>query len=349
MEAPAIHNATPASYEATLRAAKGGDTVRLSPGIYARGDVSGRKFSPPLIIISADPARPAVFTDFKLEKVNGLIFRQVEFDNSGTAKQAGSFEVFDSRFVTFENVHIHGKLDGDTRDDLDGLRIVRGSDITVRNSEFEQLRIGMGFKETIRAKVVGNSFHDLRLDGIRVVGSSNIEIVENSFTDFYRVPGDHSDAIQFYKTGTKLTSRNLTVSRNQMVQGRGEVFQGVFFGTETEVAYENVKILDNLIIEGNHNAISIGGAKNVEIGGNVVISAPGAQNNWIRATEIEGLVSRANEALSFGTKSVTNFRESGNRLNKVPGDRGERAYLKWRAAHPRAKVSAEIQAKFPKL
>lgn len=338
-----VLEATAATFAKTLPLAKSGDRIALEPGRYPPLAFKALAFDPPVTVTSADPARPAVLTEMKLDRCSGLVFTGLEFDCSESKKSLGAFEVFDCKSITFTGLNVHGTLDGDPTEDVAGLRINRGFGITVSDSELQQLHIAIGHRDVDGLTVTGNYIHDCRLDGVRGGGSSNVEVSGNFITDFYRVPGDHADGIQFYTSGSPVSVRNINIHGNAIVQGRGEVMQGIFLRAQPGLQYIDVTIGGNLIVRGNHNAICVDGGRNIKLIDNTVVSDPD-HKTWITVKNAEAVESRGNQAAIIGmTEAVTGLKGAGDRLVPTPEDGGVATMKAWVSARP------AMMARFPAL
>jgi hypothetical protein len=128
--------------------------------------------------------------------------------------------------------------------------------------------------------VADNRFHDIRTDGVRGGGSSNVQIKDNFFTDFYPAKGDHPDAIQLWETALNPNAHDIVISGNVIVRGDGGLMQGVFL-RGPDGTFDRVMVNDNTVVGGMTNGIYVDGAANVEVSHNVVAGYSGAKS-WIR-------------------------------------------------------------------
>src|SRR3546814_7552838 len=76
------------------------------------------------------------------------------------------------------------------------MNIRNSSNISVTESEFEDLHHAINFLDSDHVTVSGNSFHTMRSDGVRGGGTNDVVISNNYFTDFHPVGADHPDAIR---------------------------------------------------------------------------------------------------------------------------------------------------------
>jgi Ca2+-binding RTX toxin-like protein len=283
-----------ASLLSQLKAAQAGDVILLKGGTYATLTIRDlNKIG--VTIRSADEADRAVFTDLSVKSVAGLTFQDVDLRPS--ASNFAGYVSF-SNDVVFDGLRVYGSLDGDPRNDKGGLHLGASSNLTVRNSEFEQLYWGLSHQGVTGLTVSDNHFHDLRMDGVRGGGSSDVLIERNLFTDFYMVAGDHGDAVQFWTANTTVSARDIVVRDNVVLRGAGDAVQGVFFGDELGLPYQNVRIEGNLVVGTIWRGVSVASGRDIVIAGNTVTGLPD-QKSYIFGEKITGLQMTDNRAMHF--------------------------------------------------
>jgi Ca2+-binding RTX toxin-like protein len=230
-------------------------------------------------------------------------------------------------------------LNGTPSDDLTGLLIRKSSDVSVANSEFHELWNGIAFLDSDHVLIQNNKFHDIRTDGVRGGGTSDIKILNNSFTDFYPVAGDHPDAIQFWTTNTTASARNIEVSGNVYTRGNGGIVQGIFFRDQVgNLPFENVTISNNLVVGGMYNGIAVLGATNLKISGNTV-AAFGDQDSWIRVERTDLAFLSDNNAFKFLFTDASRVTDVGNTTIGRVADGGAALLQEW--------TSGEVAAGMP--
>ena len=200
-----------------LKAAQGGDTIQLAPGTYSALSISNLNFAQGVTITSADPGNQAVLTNFNITGSSGLTFSNVEMFAKMPSYYA--FQVRDSSNIKFDNVNLHGSLDGDAGNDPIGLQILNSSRISVTNSEFQQLHKALSIGSSSDIMVQGNLTHHMRSDGFNFAEVKNIKVLNNTFHDFNPVGEDHPDAIQFWTVGTKVASQDILIDGNVIMRG----------------------------------------------------------------------------------------------------------------------------------
>lgn len=327
-----------ASLISQLKVAGPGDVILLAGGTYASLTIFGLKKSG-VVIRSADEANPAVFQALAVTSSSGLTFQAVDIRPSSTSFAA---YVQNSSHVVFDRVHVYGTLDGDPRNDKSGVHIKRSTDVKVVNSEFEQLCNGLSHDHATRLTVADNHFHDLRMDGVRGGGSSSVLIERNLFTDFHPVKGDHTDGVQFWTTNTTAPARDIVVRDNVVLRGDGAATQGIFFGDEVGLPYENVRVEGNLVAGGIWRGVSVAYGKTVAIVDNTVIGFPD-QPSYIYANYASGLTLQDNAAMSYSLPPGY-VRPASNTVTAAAQDQGRAAVDAWLAQRATLPLSDALKA-----
>lgn len=342
----AIYNVSNAAeLNVALKTVSGGDKILLAAGDYGAVAIKNLQFDTDVTISSKDPAAQAVISRLDVNGSKGITFTDLEFSTAGSTKVGGLFSVVGSSKITFDDVYVHGSMNGNPQDDVDGFRLLDNKDIKIINSELEQLRNAISHRDNDGMVISGNHIHDIRMDGIRGSGSSNVLISKNYITDFYRVDGDHADAIQFYTGNTVNASKNITVTDNIIDRGDGLKMQGVFIRDESlKLPYENVTITGNVMIGTNHNGIAVSNTTNLKISENTIVSPP-EENSWIRVSEAESVAVSNNYVGDNYSKQylygdIKGLVESGNKIGGAVTDGGASTLETWLKAHP------EIQLHF---
>lgn len=315
-----------------LKAAKAGDVIQLQAGTYAPATITGVKIDGQVTITSQDPTAMAKLTGLNVRDSEGLTFRGLEFVVDG-ARIDHSFQFSGTKNINLDGLNVHGSLDGNPLNDGSAILIRNSTDVSVTNSEFHELKHGVAHIDSNGLRIADNEFHDIRTDGIRGGGSSNVTISGNYFTDFHMAEGDHADAIQFWTTNTTKSVSNITVENNVVLRGSGDPIQGVYFHDLSGVLpYTDVKIIGNLVIGGTFHGITLLSGKNVEISDNVVAGLPD-QKSWISVAKIDGLTLSGNTSTDYLFNAVTNLVRSGDVTVAVPTDGGKELQAAWLRAN----------------
>jgi len=336
-----VSNAT--ELNAALRNAHSGDTFLLREGAY--GDVAIRNLNVggTVTLTSADPAHQATLTDLQISGSSGIVVKNLDVSVTTTSTKDGAIGVFQSTNVHFDHLNVHGSMNGTPTGDTDGFRIKSSTDVSVTNSEFQQLRIAIGHGDSTNLNFSGNYIHDIGMDGIHGGGSSNVTIANNYFTNFYQPTGVHADAIQFYTGNIVKLVHDITITGNVISQGAGQEIQGIFMRNEEAAGeFRTVKVSDNLVLGGNSNAIAVSDAHDLQITNNTVASRSG-QLSWINVEKDDGtVVVTGNNAAKFNFDPNTHMTAAGNQLNISTTDNGLTVLREWLASH------TAIQSLLPK-
>ena len=262
-------------------------------------------------IQSKDPANPAVLTDLYVRDSSGLNFRDLELFVDPD-KIIYSHQVYGSSDIHFDKLNVHGTMNGTPHGDKVGLMIRKSTDVSVSNSEFQQLWHGISFLDSKGVVIANNKFHDIQTDGVRGGGTSDIKVINNSFTDFYPAAGDHGDAVQFWTTGTSSIARDIEVSGNVITRGQGGIIQGIFFRDQVgDLPFDNVTIANNLVAGAMYNGIAIQGGTNVKVTGNTV-AAYADMDSWIRLEKVDMGLLADNKAFKYVNISSSGISEINN-------------------------------------
>lgn len=322
-----------------LKAVVAGDKILLAAGDYGSVAIKNLQFDTDITISSRDPSAQAIISKLDVTGSKGITFTDLEFSTVGSTKMGGLFSVVESSKITFDDVYVHGSMNGNPQDDVDGIGVLRSKDIKIINSEFEQLRNAISHRDNDGLIVSGNHIHDIRLDGVRGSGSSNVVISKNYISDFYRADGDHADAIQFYTGNTIYAAKNITITDNIIDRGDGMKMQGIFIRDENlKLPYENITITGNVLIGTNTNGIAVTTTKNLEISGNTIVS-PLGEKSWIRVWEAESVTVTNNYVRDSNTSQylygdIKGLVEYGNKSGGAVTDGGAATLEVWLKAHP---------------
>jgi Ca2+-binding RTX toxin-like protein len=331
---PIVHNT--GELQAALRSAGPGNTIQLASGVYSGVNLSNLSFASGVTITSMDSQHPAVLTDLNVDKSQGLNFTNLELATSKGASTVYSFKVANSSDVHFVGVSVHGVMDNDPTTDMAGISLTNSSNVSIENSELQQLGNGILALQSSGVRIVDNYIHDIRTDGLDANGSSNVTIDGNYFTNFTSAPGDHSDAIQFFTQNTNASAHDITVSNNLIVQGGGSPMQGVFITDQSNGAlpYMNVSITGNAIVGGLWNGIDVLGGQSVTVSNNHVVTLAGAAGGykpWITLGAVSSATVTNNDASTFTLPS--GVVQSGNTTTGPVTDGGYAEVHNWFSGH----------------
>lgn len=335
-----INVSTTAALTSALKSAVSGDVIKLAAGTYSGFGASNLTFTNGVTITSADPAKQAILTDFSITNVHGVTFSNLEMvatthlDYIANNTNYYAFKVAKSSDIHFDKIYAHGSLDGNAQNDVLGLQIRDSSNVSVTNSEFEQLNRALAVGNTKDVVVSGNEVHGLRSDGFNFAQVSKVKVTGNVFHDFDPVKGDHPDAIQFWTTSTTVASSDILISGNVITRGDGEYTQGIFMRDETGVLpYERVTISDNLIVGTGWSGLRVIGAKNLTITNNELVSVTGDYTTYMLIQKADGVVATGNSSARISFDEVKNLTDRGNVITKTVADLGLSDVKDWAASH----------------
>jgi Ca2+-binding RTX toxin-like protein len=294
-----------------LKSAQSGDTILLEAGNYSGVNVKGLKFDGVVTIASKDPNDPAVLTGLSISGSEGLKFSNLEFDLS-SPHTVWNLSIVNSKNIELNGLDIHGSLNDNPGDDRSAVLVRGSSDVRVLNSEFQQLDHGISMVASNGVRLEGNAFHDIRADGVIGSGSSNVQVVDNTFTDFHPVDGDHPDAIQFFTRNTTASAHDITISGNLIARGDGAIIQGIFVTDQVgNLPYQDLVITNNVLVGTMYNGIAVQNSENLLLSGNTV-AAYSDMKSWIYVNKSTGATVTDNEAMLVKYALATDLTQSGN-------------------------------------
>jgi len=321
-----------------IAAAAPGSTVTLPPGSYPESGVTAKPAS--MVTVIGSPG--AVLNGLVFDGAANLTLRGLECVAQPRIGYAIGV-VNGSKNIVLDGLNVHqaaGALDGY------GVLFRGASNVSLINSELHQLTAGVQHLDCDHVLITDNRIHDLTGDGIKGGGTSFITVSRNKISDLTTAPGDHPDAIQFWTINETVAASDITITDNDIRQGRGGPVQSIFLGDETGLGFDRVRITGNLCMGGMWNGIAAGD-RGVTVDDNYV---QGLTNNidhgqnlspWI-IVRGSGVSLRNNFATGFLTDQAPGLAPSGNVTisNAAPGDySAAEAWLKRRgvvvAADPR--------------
>ncbi len=262
-----------------VKNAKGGETFILEGGNYGALKISNI-FEKPVTIRSANPGSPACFTELRLQGAGNIVLDGLIFDyeySPGDKDSTTRFTIYSSRNVTISN----SLFDGGYKSGVGhgrGLRLKDNVSITLSQNTFRRwwkgLTGGHGNDITIR----GNTFYDIRSDGMAMGAVDGLIIEGNHLHNFRGIRGgkDHRDMLQIMRASNR-RSTDIVIRNNIFDMGAGDYAQTIWMGGDGKnlgdpmVRHQNVLIENNVIYNAHAHGISIHGADNLSIRRNSVI------------------------------------------------------------------------------
>ncbi|WP_298852307.1 right-handed parallel beta-helix repeat-containing protein [uncultured Sphingomonas sp.] len=306
-----ISNAT--ELAKAISTSKGGETYVLASGDYGSMNIHNLTLSSAITIRSQNLSDQAHFDNIDIFKSSNIVLTDLNVGSAPTmdpsAPWGAAIRVRNSSGVTLDSLKISGSDDGVHTNDRVGLYVVDSANITLTDTEFADLYHGGLFTRVTDITVANNEIHDIRVDGFEFVQVQRVSILGNRFYDFWKQPGDHSDAIQFFTSGTTIASTDITISNNVILQGHGMGQQGIFLRDETNILpYQRVVIENNLVYQStDFNGLSVNGANDVQIRNNTVLSAEyGTFRTFTRVQNVTNGVVESNVTNFIVNESNTN-------------------------------------------
>lgn len=267
-----------ASLQKAFAAAVGGETILLAPGEYGDVAFDNRRFTAPVTIASKSGDTPAKIARLQIVASSNLVLRHLDVGGllrPGERDFTATIKVAGADHLKLEKLFIHGSLNDNPDDDGRGLVVVQSQAVTVADSQFRDLRVGVVFDKCKSVQVSGNVFEDMRSDGGNFADCWAVRVVGNRFSDFHPIKGDHPDAIQFWMTGKGIGSGDIIVRDNVILQGSGIGPQGIFVSDARDGKYTGVDITNNLVYSNDfYLGIFVSGVVAPKIFGNTVLSMP---------------------------------------------------------------------------
>ena len=214
--------------DAALSAATGGEVLALATGAYSIS-LSSKAYASKVTITSQDTSHPARLSYLSLKGSSNITFKSLDI---GRALKAGEnpSSVYmgkvtaGSSNITFDSVHVHGSLDGNPNNDGQGLLIDQSKNITVSNSNFEQLGRPLMITNSNGVTLAANDIHNTA-SGVYTNGVTNLvqtstavttaslsKVAVSTSTTAYAdattafAPASLSDTLAYSTTSTSSTS-----------------------------------------------------------------------------------------------------------------------------------------------
>jgi hypothetical protein len=260
-----------------LKAARGGEVIRLAPGRYPALVIANMHFTVPVIITSADKYQKAVLIGLGVANSSGIIFDKLELTSVGSEDPFYGFRLSRTENISFVHMDVHGSGSIDPSKQMNGFYITYCSSTVLSDSKFHDMNSAIVANNDNSVTIARNSFFKLNKGGIEMGGSSDVKIGENSFTDFRVSRGTHSDAIQIYTAGTKVVAHDIDIEGNLFHRGAGDPVQGIFVQDEVgTLPFHNLTIRDNAILGGMWDSIYVRHViGELKVANNVAASWPG--------------------------------------------------------------------------
>ncbi len=296
-----------------------GQTIQLNPGNY--GDLSflsGKKFSAPVLITSANRSNMAIVTSTKIKNSQNINLSYLKFFADGSGKTPSWGNV----------VPPNDSYDGLPRQPgKTALYLEDSKDFTVANSLFSGHNRATMFSNSTNVKILNNVFTNTTMDHMAFTGMNNLLIEGNYTGGFKTFWTSHNDSIQFWNTGTGssgnkssyVTIRNNILTSTEQPGSKGGI-QGVFIFNEKVARqggglsdfYRNIVVDNNKIVTSHPNALTLSATEGLVVRNNTaLVDCANNKKGWEpRLTVYEGsrgVIISGNKANRFhaATKNPT--------------------------------------------
>ncbi|OAN66842.1 LamG-like jellyroll fold domain-containing protein [Sphingomonas sp. TDK1] len=307
--------------DAAIKAAKGGETIKLAAGTYTGVSVVNKNFTSNVTITSLDPKAKVNVTKFAVTGSSNVTLKDIDAKVSvmATTEDAKVNVVYSSSNVVLDGMGISGGT-GDPSASLGyGIHVRNNTGFTIKNSSIDHYTVGMLVQNVDDMKVLNNSFLNNRRDHTNFTEMSNLVIDGNSFTNLFPVGDEHPDAIQFFTANKVKANTDITIQNNVIMQGAGRGSQGIFMGEETggKLPYKNVNIKNNMVyVTGWYQGIMVANGSNVNVVSNTVVSKVDTQDFWIQLNNINGGTVADNVTDSLVLNGTSNLTMGKNAILK---------------------------------
>ncbi len=328
--------ATTADVQAALNVAQAGDSIALAAGTYSGLSFYHQSFpGSGITITSADPAHPAILTNFNVEAVDGLTF--LALDMKVLVPNWSGFNIYGGHGIRFDHVHVYGPP-GAPDPNVQAVNFFDSTNIAFTNSEIEQVSHGLSVARSTDILVSGNHIHHVNSDTLDFTQDTFLEVSTNVLHDFYPTEGNHPDAMQFGTYGTATPSHDLLVTDNLIYGGAGQGSQGIFMGDEVgTLPFQSTTLSKNVIIDFSGYAVRPTHNVDVTLAGNTLVSVTGKQETLALVQFSDRVTATGNITtipISFGGTS-TNVTETGDTTAPAVSQAQANADIQaWFAVHP---------------
>lgn len=287
---------TDAELADAIKKAAGGDTIYLKPvtfkALQVSSDLGGVLISGNMPVNSLAPPKRPQIKSLKLSGAKGIFISGVDFVQdvaAGTPTFVSLFQIAKSGDIIIDNCRFVGQnaFGLGTYEDGYGsgtaLAIKDSSRVTIRQNDFSTFARMIACSTSVDVAVESNALRDMSVDAMEFAQVNSIYIGHNDFRSPRRSPASpaHPDMIQFWTTGTTAPSTDIEITGNNIFVTPDTLgTQSIFMRNELvdtgragpEMYYRNVRITDNIIVNGSSHGITLGEADGVTITGNVLMN-----------------------------------------------------------------------------
>ncbi len=344
----------PSELAGALAGAKCGKTISLAEGEFGDVSVEGGGCTSPLVLTSADPAKPAVLRTLRIEG-GGVTVKDLRVAYTPDARSA-SFScvvsIDGARDVTLSGLKIIGggavtgvaetATEGDNTGNVIGLPTGRGvciqgsQDVTLSDSEVARFHRGILVNKSSKVTLRKNDIHDMRTTAIVGAQVSDLTIDGNWLHDAHpwrwgQTPvGDHADFLALWSNkGQPEPNARVVVTGNKFEQADGKSILGMWFQGSDSAPFTDAVISNNTFLLANLQGIALWNTKGVTIEGNTMLRTgdePKQAPGILLRDGVTGAVMSGNRLNLIDDKSGGSNKDKGNEM--LSGDRNLAAKFK---------------------
>ncbi len=297
-----ISVATGAQLQSAIANASDGDIIRLAPGNYGDVIISGANFATGITIQSASTAHAAVLNTLSVTSSSGIDFSGLTVNMAASTSSVAFSPVVE--FRNSSNISFHDGLvkaalsingvsqtspNGDGTGNVIGMPVGRGfsivntSNVSIDHNEITQVNRGVVMSDVQNAEITNNNIHDVRTSPIVGAILDHVVIDSNQLSNsnpWHWGSGDHADFIHLWTDASQTTvSTDIQITNNTMSQGSGTAILGILLEDSSKLGFSDVKIADNLIMNGNTTGIRASHLIDSSITDNTLLQTSGSAND----------------------------------------------------------------------
>jgi hypothetical protein len=305
------------------KTARSGDTILLASGEYGAVSLANLNTGGNVTIKSANVHAPASFYSLNLTRDTGFTFQDIAVNHglkNGEALWSSAINLNGSSNISIIHSDINGSVDGNASNDAYGIMSNNSDHITVLNSTFEELKVGMVMAHSSDVIFAGNTITTSR-EGVDIGDSHGVLIDRNYVTNLQPNYGalDHPDAFQIGAAGMAVSS-DVTFSNNVIIEGTAGPVGGIFIRNEKNAdgsLHSNIVIQNNYYSGSYTNAIGVSDVRNLLVDNNtVVMSAKPGNTSAITGNNLHNATYSDNVAPVFLSNKGTVL-ENVDYLNNI--------------------------------
>lgn len=252
-------------------ARQGGGTIKLGAGARLNKlSIRDAQF-PKLLVVSADPRRPAIFDELEIVDSANIAVRTVRVSGIRIKDTPYAILVRGSRGVMLDNLDVDGVVSPPGSPHRSAVMVRNSQNVTINKSRFSNSTHAITLFDVTSASITGCFFSNLQIDGVRAGRVQNLLVQGNVFTAFHPADGDHPDAVQLWTRNETEPSRDIVIRHNIVLRGKGMPIQGIFLRDTNGLRFRNVEIAHNTLVGTMYAGIAVDGFENLRIRHNVLV------------------------------------------------------------------------------